>query len=115
MTTSAGTGSEGFWNQDGTLQDFKVKALSRSYMPYTQGTLTSIFFETTSAALHAVFTYSDSINADTVVYLNQEYWYETAPTVSLTVNGVNMVDMDAMGHSYENNYFSFDLHNASEV
>ena len=31
LTTSAGTGSEGFWNQDGTLQDYKVKALARSY------------------------------------------------------------------------------------
>ena len=23
--------------------------------------------------------------------------------------------MEAMGHTYENNYFSFDLHNAAEV
>jgi hypothetical protein len=28
LTTSAGTGSEGFYNNDGTLQDGKVKALA---------------------------------------------------------------------------------------
>ena len=33
----------------------------------------------------------------------------------MVVNGVHSVDMEAMGHSYENNYFSFDLHNATEV
>ena len=32
LTTSAGTGSEGFWEADGTLQAWKVKALARSYL-----------------------------------------------------------------------------------
>ena len=30
LTTSAGTGSEGFYNQDGSLQEWKAKALARS-------------------------------------------------------------------------------------
>ena len=32
LTTSAGTGSEGFYNADGSLQGWKAKALSRSYL-----------------------------------------------------------------------------------
>jgi endoglycosylceramidase len=32
LTTSAGTGSEGFYNNDGTLQSEKVKALARTYL-----------------------------------------------------------------------------------
>jgi len=42
LTTSAseGNGSEGFYNNDGTLQDWKVKALARSYLQFTQGVLT---------------------------------------------------------------------------
>jgi hypothetical protein len=32
LTTTAGTGSEGFYEQNGTLQDIKVKALTRSYL-----------------------------------------------------------------------------------
>lgn len=35
LTTSAGTGSEGFYNDDGSLQEIKVKALARTYNLYT--------------------------------------------------------------------------------
>jgi endoglycosylceramidase len=45
LTTSAGTGSEGFWNQDGSLQAWKVKALSRSYLKATQGVPTLMNFD----------------------------------------------------------------------
>ena len=31
LTTTAGIGSEGFYNSDGTLQHDKVKALTRTY------------------------------------------------------------------------------------
>ena len=76
LTTSAGTGSEGFWNQDGSLQDYKVKALARSYLPYTQGKLSHMFFDTNTAFLSAQFTFSDaSKDSETSVYLNKEFWY----------------------------------------
>lgn len=35
LTTTAGTGSEGFYNDDGALQVLKVKALTRAYLMYT--------------------------------------------------------------------------------
>lgn len=35
LTTSAGTGSEGFYDKNGTLQEDKVKALSRTYLQAT--------------------------------------------------------------------------------
>jgi len=53
LTTSAGTGSEGFYNQDGSLQDWKAKALARSYLQYTQGVLTKQYFNTETSALDA--------------------------------------------------------------
>ena len=41
VTTVAGTASEGLYNrQDGSLVNWKVKALARSYLMSTQGTLT---------------------------------------------------------------------------
>jgi hypothetical protein len=48
LTTSAGTGSEGFYNNDGTLQAGKVKALARTYMQATQGTLKNMKFYTST-------------------------------------------------------------------
>ena len=74
LTTSAGTGSEGFYNQDGSLQGWKVKALSRSYLMYTQGVLTSQKFNTETAGLEASFTYDAQIAKPTVIYQNNEYW-----------------------------------------
>ena len=48
--------------------------------------------------------------------MSQDYWYtEAEPSVDMVVNGVHMVDMKAMGYNYENNFFTFDLHNAAEV
>jgi len=40
ITTTAGEGSEGFYEKNGTMQEGKVKALTRTYMQYTQGKLT---------------------------------------------------------------------------
>jgi len=113
LTTSAGTGSEGFWNQDGSLQDFKVKALARSYMPLTQGTLTSMKFDTETADFNVNFNYSATA-AESVAYLNQEYWYINEPSVQLFANGES-VDTAALGSTYDNGYFTFDLSNNSTV
>ena len=35
LTSSSGTAAQGFYNFDDTLQEYKVKALARSYMPVT--------------------------------------------------------------------------------
>jgi len=76
VTTTAGTGSEGFYNKDGSLQHAKVKALSRSYMQRTQGTLLAMNFNSTSTAFKAIFEADTSIDAPSQLYLNQEYWYQ---------------------------------------
>ena len=74
LTTSAGTGSEGFYNQDGSLQEWKAKALARSYLQFTQGELTHQNFHTETAALNAQFKVKTDIKAPTVIYQNKEYW-----------------------------------------
>ena len=38
-TVNLGTGNQGFFNEDGSRQEWKVKALSRTYMQATAGTL----------------------------------------------------------------------------
>lgn len=35
LTTSAGDGAEGFYNKDGSLASWKVKALARTYLMRT--------------------------------------------------------------------------------
>ena len=84
LTTSAGTGSEGFYNSDGSLQQWKVKALARSYLPYTQGILTKQAFNTENADFSAEFTYKSSVQAPTRIYLNSEYWYTKGVVCSVS-------------------------------
>lgn len=83
LTTSAGTGSEGFYNNDGTLQDGKVKALTRTYMMATQGTLKSMEFSTESSNFEARFDVNTAIQQPSVLYYNQQYWYSTGFTLVL--------------------------------
>lgn len=75
LTTSASTGSEGFYNPDGSLQDYKVKALARSYMMLTQGVPTKQSFDMTTAAFLAEFTVNTDIAGESVLYTNKQYYY----------------------------------------
>jgi len=72
LTTSAGDGAEGFYNKDGTLQDFKVKALSRTYLMATQGTLLTHQFNMDTSEFDATFVV-DSVNIKkpSIIYTNR--------------------------------------------
>ena len=71
LTTTAGSGSEGFYDDDGTLQVDKVTALSRPYAQYTQGTLKSMNFNRTAETLIFSFLADTSIAQPTVVYYSK--------------------------------------------
>ncbi len=65
LTTSAGTGSEGFYNPDGTLQAWKVKAMARTYLMFTQGTPLLNKFNMDNSEFHAQFTVDVNITEPT--------------------------------------------------
>ena len=91
FTTSAGTGSEGFYNMDGSLQDKKIKALSRSYLPYTQGRLTSLKFHADTGDFAAAFVVDTTIAEPSVLFVSEEFWFKDAKKViGLTHNGVQL-------------------------
>jgi endoglycosylceramidase len=75
LTTSAGTGSEGFYNNDGTLQEGKVKALTRTYLTSTQGILSSMQFSSETSNFEARFKLNTDIKAPSVLYYNKKYYY----------------------------------------
>ncbi len=61
LTTSAGTGSEGFYNKDGSIQAYKVKAMARTYLMKTQGDLIHHKFDMNTANFNATFLIDTSI------------------------------------------------------
>lgn len=88
LTTSAGTNSEGFYNNDGTLQDGKVKALTRAYLLASQGVLLSMKFTDETSDFRASFIANTTISQPTVAYLNSQYWYPTGYTLQVsTIRG----------------------------
>ena len=96
FTTTAGTGSEGFYNFDGTLQHKKVKALARTYLPFTQGLLDSVAFDTTTGNFAGSFTLDASIDAPSVLFFSEEFWY---------TNGYEYTVTDAAGHALNESDF----------
>lgn len=90
LTTSAGTGEEGFYNADGSLQDWKVKALARSYLMAAQGVPTLFNFDMESSAFEAEFTVDTSIQAPTILFASKEYYYPNGTQVTITVDGVEL-------------------------
>lgn len=107
LTTSAGTGEEGFYNADGTLQHWKVKALSRSYMMYSQGVPTLTEFDMDSGIFNAAITLDTSIEAPSVLYTNAEYYYPNGKEVSFMVGKIALTEDQYTVEGLDQNYTSF--------
>jgi len=74
FTTTGGT-AEGMFNDDGTPQALKVKAITRTYAYAYQGTPESSFFSSTSGAYTTTYLVEDSVTDNTEIYMNPEMWY----------------------------------------
>jgi len=109
LTTSAGTGSEGFYNRNGTLQRQKVLHLSRTYVQVAQGVVKAMKFRTGNyqppasddildipGSFSATITIDTDIQAPTVIHALLQ-GPEEHPALSWYPNGVDvsvrMVDM----------------------
>ena len=75
ITTQAGVSSQGFYNEDGSLQAKKVKALARTYIQYAQGTLLNMHFDTTSQAFSAEILLDTTITSPTVIFAHGSFNY----------------------------------------
>ena len=78
-------------------------------MPYTQGKLFKMKFDTETAFLDASFTFSDaSKDSETSVYLNKEYWYPNGYEIFVhnkTTDQVKKMSNKRKG----DNYFNFNV------
>jgi len=72
LTTSAGNRSEGFYNYDGSLQQPKVKSLTRTYVQRAQGLIKEMKFDAESGNFSAVVHVDLNIAASTDVYVHVE-------------------------------------------
>jgi hypothetical protein len=106
LTTTAGTGEEGFYEADGSLQHWKVKALARTYLQYSQGVPTKTEFSVKDHIYTAEIALNTDIEAPTVIYANGEYHYPTGHELEIKVDDVALTDdqYTITGQEQESNY-----------
>jgi endoglycosylceramidase len=86
--TTTGSGTEGLWYQNGTLQVNKVKALSRTYIKATQGIPKSFTFN--NGTFVGTFELNSSITMPTEIYINSEMWYPNGVSVEVSRKGAKI-------------------------
>ena len=101
FTTSANL-QEGFYN-DQTLQQDKVKALARTYVPYYQGTPTAISFDPTTGDFSTTFNLDPTVTSNTVVFASSEFFYPNGINLAIkTSNSAVQCTQKDTGSNYYN-------------
>lgn len=98
LTTTAGDGEEGFYNKDGSIVAWKIKALARTYFEATQGVPTKFDFDMATGAFEAEYTVDTSIAAPTVMYTSQQFYYPNGKKVTVSADG-EMLTADQVSYS----------------
>jgi endoglycosylceramidase len=107
-TTSAREETEGMFYRDGSIQDVKQKALTRTYIQKYQGTPISNKFNPDSGAYIATFLYNNEIKAPTVLYYNKNYFYKTGYAFRLFDDQNKDIKFNLLNESSEN-YLHFTI------
>ena len=113
LTTSAGTGEEGFYNHDGSLQTWKAKALARTYLMVTQGANDTFKFDMKSSVFSAAFKVDTSIEAATELYASTEFYYPNGKQVAVFADGVQLTADQMEVDSSAANMFKFRVTDSS--
>jgi hypothetical protein len=93
-TTTASENSEGIFNKNGTVQFYKEKALSRSYVMAYQGYPLELNFDDDSKVMKSSFKFDNSIKSPSVVYVNKDMNYPNGYDVRVYNNDGEIIDVD---------------------
>ena len=112
-TTTAYEGQEGIFNNDGTIQNMKEKALTRSYILYYQGIPNSFIFDDNTKEFNAEFIYEKSISDPSVIYINKELNYKNG--YKLKIMDKDNKDLDGVQITEEGNYINVMINNTDGI
>lgn len=86
--TTTGSDSEGLWYANGTLQDGKVRALTRTYFQATQGIVESFSF--VNGTFVGSYVLDSSIPAGTQIYMNIPVYYAEGFSIEVSRSGAKI-------------------------
>lgn len=84
VTTSSEPEDESFYFADGTLQQQKVKTLSRTYAYAIAGIPTAMSFNPSTALFQLSYRVNSQVSAPTEIYLNQAWYYPNGFSVAFS-------------------------------
>ena len=112
-TTTAAEGQEGIFNDDGTIQKMKEKALTRTYILYYQGIPEEFNFNDDNKEFNALFEYNKSITAPTIIYINKELNYRK--NYELKVMDFDYKILEGVTVKENGNYIEVLIKNADKI
>ena len=112
-TTTAAEGQEGIFNDDGTIQNMKEKALSRTYILYYQGIPVEFNFNDNNKEFNAKFIYVKSIEKPSVIYINKDLYYKKG--YKLKIMDVNDKELDGVEITEKDNYIDVLINNEDGI
>lgn len=107
-TTTASEHTEGIFLETGNPQSFKIKALTRPYVQAFQGSPVTSKFDLKSSKFNSSFIFDSKIEHPSVIYFNQEIFYESGYNVKITDKEGKDVEYE-VEKSNQINYFSFKI------
>ena len=112
-TTTAPEGQEGIFNDDGTVQNMKEKALTRTYILYYQGIPLEFIFNDKTKEFNAKFKYDKSINNPSVLYINKDFYYKNG--YKLKIMDENNNELDGVQVTEDGNYINILINNEDGI
>lgn len=98
ITTVSTTGAEAFYLSNGTLDEPKVKALSRTYAPSIAGVPSEHVFDPLSGNFTLTYDINESAAVqETQIYVNEQYYYPRG--VNVRVDPTDKAKVDVSIHS----------------
>ena len=105
-TTTAAEGQEGIFNDDGTIQNMKEKALTRTYILYYQGIPIEFNFDDDTYEFNAKFKYNKDIKESSVLYFNKDLYYKNGFILKFLDENNQKLDVQ---YTRDGNYIKFNM------
>ena len=86
-STREGVVEEGLWHPDGSLDEAKLRLLSRTYPQAVAGSMRTVAFDPLTARFQLVFAARPDVTAPTTVFLNRGLFYARGEAVSVAPSG----------------------------
>lgn len=97
FTTTCKDDKEGLFEKDGSLQEYKIKALTRTYVQASQGNLINMKFDKETKVFSIKFILNTKISEPTIIYYNKSLNYQKGLKILTSLP-------DAMIEHAEENY-----------